>query len=85
MTEKSPTVEIEVGDGAAVPHAEDRGLVSAWWLSFIGAVVCLLVLVIFKPDPYLRLIKFLPDGIIVTFQVPDFSEPNNQPGRLNLC
>lgn len=69
MTKKAVSVEIEVGDGAAIPHAEDKGMVSAWWLSFIGAVVCLLALVILKPDPYLRLLKFLPDGIIVTFQV----------------
>lgn len=62
-------VTIEVGDGAAIPHAQDKGLVSAWWISFIGAIACLLGLLIFKPDPYVRLIKFLPDGILVTFQV----------------
>lgn len=69
MTEKPVIVEIDVGDGAAIPRTGDKGLVSAWWLSFIGAIVCLLALLIFKPDPYVRLIKFLPDGIIVTFQV----------------
>ena len=67
MPDKSVT--IEVGDGAAIPRAKDKGLVSAWWISFIGAIACLLGLLIFKPDPYVRLIKFLPDGIIVTFQV----------------
>jgi len=67
MPEKS--IIIEVGDGAAIPRAKDKGLVSAWWISFVGAIAALVLLLIFKPDPYLRLIRFLPDGIIVTFQV----------------
>ncbi|MBU4395720.1 MAG: amino acid ABC transporter permease, partial [Proteobacteria bacterium] len=48
---------------------EDKGLLSAWWLSFLGTLAVLAYLLIFHPDPYLRLLKFLPDGIIVTFQV----------------
>jgi len=67
MPEKS--IIIEVGDGAAIPRAKDKGLVSAWWISFVGAIAALVLLLIFKPDPYLRLIRFLPDGIIVTLQV----------------
>ncbi len=62
-------VIIEVGDGAAIPNPEDKGLFSAWWLSFLGTLAVLGYLLIFRPDPYLRIFKFLPDGILVTFQV----------------
>ncbi|MGA7874296.1 MAG: amino acid ABC transporter permease [Desulfoferrobacter sp.] len=64
---------IEVGDGAAIPSKKDRGLFSAWRISFFGAIIILIYLVVFKPNPYLRIVKFLPDGIIVTFQVTFFS------------
>ena len=62
-------VTIDIGDGAAIPTKKDRGLLSAWRLAFFGAVGSLLYLILFHPDPYLRLIKFLPDGILITFQV----------------
>ncbi|WP_428569339.1 MAG: amino acid ABC transporter permease [Solidesulfovibrio sp. DCME] len=71
--EEQATVVIDVGDGAAIPKPSDKGLVSAWWLSFIGAVVILACLLFFKPDPYLRIFKFVPDGILVTFQVTVYS------------
>jgi polar amino acid transport system permease protein len=67
MPEKRVT--IEVGDGAAIPRSTDRGLVSAWRLSFLVALGLFLYLILFRQDPYLRLLKLLPDGIIVTFEV----------------
>lgn len=66
---KKKEVTIEVGDGAAIPRKKDRGIVDAWWLSFIGALAIIAFLCLTKPDPYMRIIKFLPDGILVTFQV----------------
>jgi polar amino acid transport system permease protein len=68
VVEETPVV-IDVGDGAAIPKASDKGLVSAWRISFIGALLVLGALLYFKPDPYLRIFKFVPDGILVTFQV----------------
>ncbi|HKK33814.1 MAG TPA: amino acid ABC transporter permease [Desulfomicrobiaceae bacterium] len=62
-------VTIDVGDGAAIPSRKDRGLFSAWWLSFIGAVAIICYLCLSQPDPYWRVLKFLPDGILVTFKV----------------
>jgi polar amino acid transport system permease protein len=59
----------EVTDGAAIPRKSDVGLFSAWRIAFGGAALILISLVVFKPDPYLDIVKFLPDGIIVTFQV----------------
>ncbi len=60
---------IEVSDGAAIPRVRDRGLVSAWRLSFFVAFAAFLYLVIFKQEPYLRLLRLLPGGILVTFEV----------------
>jgi polar amino acid transport system permease protein len=62
-------VFIEVGDGAAIPSREDVGLFTAWRVAFFGAIACLLYLITVKPDPYVAILKFLPDGIIVTFEV----------------
>lgn len=66
--EKSASI-IKVTDGAAIPRRRDRGLFSAWWIAFLGALAVLIGLVVLSPDPYLRILKFLPDGILVTFQV----------------
>ena len=62
-------VIIEIGDGASIPSPKDKGLFSAWWVSFLSTLTLLAYLLIFRPDPYLKIFKFLPDGIIVTFQV----------------
>ena len=60
---------IEVTDGAVLRRKRDRGLFSAWWIAFGGAIAMLLGLILFSPEPYLRIIKFLPDGILVTFEI----------------
>jgi polar amino acid transport system permease protein len=69
----SKPVSIEVSDGAAIPRKKDRGLLSAWWLSFIGAIAITAFLCLSRPDPYLRILSFVPDGILVTFQVTTLS------------
>ncbi len=66
-TERPP--RIDIGDGAAIPVRSDRGLFTAWHLSFYGALGLILYLVLFRPDPYLKILKFLPDGLLVTFEV----------------
>jgi polar amino acid transport system permease protein len=63
-----PTV-VEVGDGAAIPLKSDLGLFTAWRLAFFGAIATVACLAITRPDPYLRILKFVPDGILVTFKV----------------
>ncbi|GLI34894.1 amino acid ABC transporter permease [Desulforhabdus amnigena] len=64
---------IDVTDGAAIPRKKDAGLFSAWRISFVGALIILGSLVFFQPDPYLKIVKFLPDGILITFEVTFFS------------
>ena len=62
-------IKIEVGDGAAIPNPEDKGLVSAWWLALIGALALIIILPVAKPDPFLKILLFVPDGILITFEV----------------
>ena len=61
--------KIEIGDGAAIPDPGDKGLISAWWVALIGTITLLVVLPLVKPDPYARILSFVPDGILVTFEV----------------
>ena len=60
---------INVGDGAAIPNPKDRGLLSAWWIALIGTIGLLIALPLVKPDPYAKILYFVPDGIFVTFEV----------------
>lgn len=60
---------IDISEGGAIPTRLDRGLFTAWRIAFFGAIAAVIALVTLKPDPYLAIAKFLPDGILVTFQV----------------
>jgi polar amino acid transport system permease protein len=60
---------IEVSDGALIPETGEKSLFSAWRISFFGAVLLLVVLPFFAPDPYLKIIEFIPDGVLHTFEV----------------
>jgi len=60
---------IEVGDGSVIPDPDDPGLISAWWIALIGTVSLLIILPLVKPDPYAKILSFVPDGILVTFKV----------------
>lgn len=60
---------IEVTDGALIPERGERSVFSAWRISFLGAVALLIILPLVSPDPYERILLFLPIGILRTFQV----------------
>ncbi|RNC67420.1 MAG: amino acid ABC transporter permease [Desulfuromonadales bacterium] len=60
---------VDVGDGAAIPSKSDIGLFTAWRFAFFGALALLVFLAASRPDPYLNILKFVPDGILVTFEV----------------
>lgn len=62
-------MQFEITEGSGIKRAGDRGLLNAWVISFVGALALIAYLVISRPDPYWRILKFLPDGILVTFQV----------------
>jgi polar amino acid transport system permease protein len=60
---------INVTDGSLIPSKDEGGLLSAWNISFFGAIALLILLPVFSPDPYLRILSFVPDGLIATFSV----------------
>jgi len=60
---------IQVTDGALIPAKGDRGSIASWRITFFGALAIIGLLCVFKPDPYWNILKFLPDGILVTFEV----------------
>jgi len=64
---------IEISDGALIPEKGEKSLFSAWKISFFGAVGLIILLPILSPDPYVDILKFLPDGILRTFEVTVFS------------
>jgi len=49
-----------------IPGAEPSSRIDAWWGLFIGVVGLTIALVIFKPDPYARIVQFVRDGIVIT-------------------
>jgi len=62
-------VTIDIGDGVAIPTKADVGLFTAWRIAFFGAIAVTAYLAVFKTDPYWEIMKFVPDGILVTFEV----------------
>ena len=62
-------IRIEVSDGALIPEKEQRATFTAWRISFFGAIALLVLLPLISPEPYRRIITFLPDGIMMTFIV----------------
>lgn len=61
--------KIDISDGALIPERGEKSVFSAWRISFFGAMALLILLPVISPDPYWRVIKFVPDGILRTFQV----------------
>ena len=69
MAEVKEKETIGVSDGALVPNRADKSIFSAWRISFFGALILLGALPLISPDPFWEIIKFIPDGILRTFQV----------------
>ena len=65
----SDTRIIDVGEGAAIPSKSDWGLFNAWTISIVGAISTIAYLILFEPKPYKRIILFLMDGVVITFEV----------------
>lgn len=61
--------KIDISDGALIPEKGEKSVFTAWRISFFGALALLILLPVISPDPYWRVIKFVPDGILRTFQV----------------
>ena len=61
--------QIQITDGASIPDPKDTRLLTAWSISLFGSISLLLYLCLAYPDPYFNIVKLLPEGILVTFQV----------------
>ena len=72
-TPEPATIRIEISDGASIPDPKDKRFITAWSLSLTGAVSLLIFLCVRYQDPYLEILKLLPEGIWVTFQVTVYS------------
>lgn len=70
--EQNP-VHITITDGASIPDPRDKRFVTAWSLSLVVAIALLVGLCVFSPEPYLDIVRQLPSGIWVTFQVTIYS------------
>jgi polar amino acid transport system permease protein len=66
---KAGNTTINVTDGTLIPIKGEEGAFSAWNISFFGAIALLVILPLVSPDPYLRILSFVPDGLIATFSV----------------
>jgi polar amino acid transport system permease protein len=69
LRNRSKKNKIQLTDGILIPEKGENSLFSAWRISFIGAIILLVVLPIISPSTYWDIIKFLPDGILNTFIV----------------
>jgi len=49
-----------------IPGAEPSSRIDSWWGLVIGIVVLTVLLVVFSPDPYRRIVVFVRDGIAIT-------------------
>ncbi|MGC9523590.1 MAG: ABC transporter permease subunit [Anaerolineae bacterium] len=54
-------------DSAIIPR--ERSLVIAWWIAVGIAVAFVVGSVFFRPDPYAEILRFIGDGLVVTFQL----------------
>ncbi len=72
MTKNAPESQrttINVTDGTLIPSRDQGGALSAWNISFFGAIALLVILPILSPNPYLKILAFVPDGLVATFSV----------------
>jgi polar amino acid transport system permease protein len=52
-----------------IPGAEPSARIDAWWGLVAGVIGLTIALAILRPDPYLRIIKFVRDGILISILV----------------
>lgn len=60
---------IMVTEGASIPDPREWRLINAWSIALFGAVLSLFLLCLLWPEPYLRILLYLPDGVLITFKI----------------
>jgi polar amino acid transport system permease protein len=69
MGDSKGNVVMMVTDGASIPNPREWRLVNAWSISIVGAIGTIFALCAIWPEPYLRILRYLPDGVLVTFEI----------------
>ncbi|MBU3831849.1 MAG: amino acid ABC transporter permease [Candidatus Desulfovibrio faecigallinarum] len=67
--ESTGNIVVLTTQGPQIPKPWGKRIITAWSISLMGAIITLIVLCTMWPDPYLDVLTFLPDGILVTFEV----------------
>ena len=70
---KSGPATIQMTDGVLIPKKGEKHVLTSWRLTFFGAILLSLVLIIFFPDPYRTIFITCLRGAPVTFEVTVFS------------
>lgn len=58
-----------VTEGGAIPNRDEFHVINAWSIALTLAIASVFILCVVWPEPYLRILLYLPDGIVVTFQI----------------
>ncbi len=58
-----------ITEGASIPDPKNKSIFQAWNIAFLFALGTLTTLCIINPETYFEILKFVPDGLLVTFQV----------------
>jgi polar amino acid transport system permease protein len=60
---------IQVTDSLLVPGRDEGSVFSAWRITFFCALGLLVILPVVSPQPFWKILLFVPDGVLRTFQV----------------
>ena len=60
---------IMVTEGASIPDPREWRLINAWSIALVGAISTLFALCLLWPEPYLRILLYLPDGVLIAFKI----------------
>jgi polar amino acid transport system permease protein len=62
-----PKDALRLSESSLIPG--DSETIAAWKIAFFGAIILLVALPIFRPDPFREILSFVPDGLTATFTV----------------
>ena len=66
-------VTIQMTDGVLIPNKNNGKLMTSWRITFYLALLSLLSLIIFSPEPYREIFLICIKGVPVTFQCTIFA------------
>lgn len=71
--EQKKYLTIQMTDGVLIPNKNDGRVLNSWRITFSFAVILLLSLIVFVPDPYRDIFAVVIQGTPVTFQCTIFA------------